>query len=77
MASGRGVIFQQGAFALGVGLLLDAVVVRLILLPATLALLGRSAWRVPSWLDVSGQPPATTSDAWTRDWSGWPVGARR
>ena len=77
MASGRGVIFQQGAFTLGVGLVLDAVVVRLILLPATLAVLGRSAWRAPRWLNVANEVATRSSDAWTRDWSGSPAGARR
>jgi putative drug exporter of the RND superfamily len=78
MASGRGIIFQQGAFTLAVALVLDAVVVRMILLPACLALLGRSAWggsrrgaRLPE------PAPARGDDAWTRDWSGWPAGAAR
>ena len=78
MASGRGVIFQQGAFTLGVAMVLDAFVVRLILLPAALSLLGSSAW-----LERRGHvvPPAATgsgpTDAWTRDWSGWPAGVGR
>jgi RND superfamily putative drug exporter len=38
------------AFALAVGILFDAVVVRMIAVPAALSLLGRAAWWLPSWL---------------------------
>ncbi|MFB9377313.1 MMPL family transporter [Kineococcus gynurae] len=37
-------------FALAVGILADAVVVRMIVVPAALALLGRAAWWLPAWL---------------------------
>ncbi|WP_052847224.1 MMPL family transporter [Streptomyces avicenniae] len=39
------------AFALGVGVLADAFLVRLTLVPAVLALLGHRAWWLPRWLD--------------------------
>jgi RND superfamily putative drug exporter len=39
------------AFGLFVGVLADAFVVRLVLMPALLALLGDSAWWLPRWLD--------------------------
>jgi RND superfamily putative drug exporter len=39
------------AFALGVGILVDALVVRMTLIPATMTLLGRAAWWLPRWLD--------------------------
>ncbi|WP_084128963.1 MMPL family transporter [Demequina sp. NBRC 110055] len=39
------------AFALLVGVALDAFVVRLTLVPAVLALLGERAWWLPAWLD--------------------------
>ena len=39
------------AFALAVGVLVDALVVRMVLVPAALSLLGRSAWWLPRWLD--------------------------
>src|SRR4051794_27454786 len=39
------------AFALAIGILFDAVVVRMIAVPAALALLGRSAWWLPRWLN--------------------------
>jgi len=38
------------AFALAIGIIFDAFVVRMILVPAALALLGRAAWWLPSWL---------------------------
>jgi RND superfamily putative drug exporter len=38
------------AFALAVGIAFDAFIVRMIAVPAALALLGRAAWWLPSWL---------------------------
>ena len=35
----------------GVSVLIDATVVRLILVPATMELLGRDNWWFPRWLD--------------------------
>ena len=51
--------------ALAVAVLLDAFVVRLILLPAVLQLLGRRTWTLPSWMDrrlprVAIEPDADT-----------------
>jgi RND superfamily putative drug exporter len=31
--------------------LLDATLVRMVLVPATMALLGRASWWIPGWLD--------------------------
>ena len=39
------------AFGLAVGVFVDAFVVRMTLVPAVLALLGRSAWWLPRWMD--------------------------
>jgi RND superfamily putative drug exporter len=36
---------------LGVSVLLDAMLVRLVLLPALLRVFGRHAWALPRWLD--------------------------
>jgi len=36
---------------LGLAVLLDALLVRLVLMPVALRLLGRSAWALPAWLD--------------------------
>jgi RND superfamily putative drug exporter len=39
------------AFGLAVGVFLDAFLVRMTLVPAVLALLGRTAWWLPRWID--------------------------
>nr|WP_203606846.1 MMPL family transporter [Streptomyces sp. SID11385] len=44
-------IIKSIGFALTIGVLLDAFVVRLTVVPAVLALLGRYAWALPRWLD--------------------------
>ena len=38
------------AFALAIGILFDAFVVRMVIVPAALALLGEKAWWLPKWL---------------------------
>jgi RND superfamily putative drug exporter len=38
-------------FGLAVGVLFDAFLVRLVLIPAIMALIGKSAWWIPKWLD--------------------------
>ena len=38
-------------FGLGVGVLFDAFIVRLLLVPAFMSLLGKAAWYMPKWLD--------------------------
>ena len=45
------VVVKAIAFGLAVGILVDAFVVRMTLVPAVLALLGRSAWWLPRGLD--------------------------
>ena len=49
-ASGELVAFQQMGFGLGVAVLLDATIVRSVLVPSTMALLGRANWYLPSFL---------------------------
>ncbi|WP_114854773.1 MMPL family transporter [Brachybacterium sp. YJGR34] len=44
-------MLQPIAVALAVGVLVDAFVVRMTLVPAVLALLGRHAWWLPRWMD--------------------------
>ncbi|MBL7257853.1 MMPL family transporter [Paractinoplanes lichenicola] len=44
-------IIKSVGFGLGVAILFDAIVVRMILVPAVMTLLGRSAWWLPRWLD--------------------------
>ena len=42
---------KQFGFALAVGVLIDAFLVRMTLVPAVMSLLGRGAWWLPAWLD--------------------------
>jgi RND superfamily putative drug exporter len=44
-------MFQQMGFGVAVALLLDATVIRSVVLPSMLALLDRWSWYLPSWLD--------------------------
>jgi RND superfamily putative drug exporter len=44
-------IIQSVGFALAFGVLVDAFVVRMTLVPAVMSLLGRRAWWLPRWLD--------------------------
>jgi uncharacterized membrane protein YdfJ with MMPL/SSD domain len=50
-AIGDLVVFQQMGFGIAVALLIDATIIRSVLLPATMALLGRWNWYLPRWLD--------------------------
>ena len=50
-ALGRNIEMQQMGVGLGVAVLIDATVVRSILLPASMKLLGDRNWYLPSWLD--------------------------
>jgi uncharacterized membrane protein YdfJ with MMPL/SSD domain len=49
-ARGDLVMFQQMGFGVAVALLLDATVVRLVLVPAAMELLGKRNWYLPAWL---------------------------
>ena len=44
-------LIQSIGFALAVGVAVDAFVIRMTIVPAVMALLGRSAWWLPRWLD--------------------------
>ena len=50
-ALGELVMFQQIGFGVAVALLLDATVVRSVLVPASMRLLGDWNWYLPRWLD--------------------------
>jgi putative drug exporter of the RND superfamily len=69
-AAGSLVSMQQVGFGLAVAILLDATVVRSVLVPSTMALLGDRNWYFPRWLewlprfDVEGGPqPAPAAPA--------------
>jgi RND superfamily putative drug exporter len=44
-------IIKSVGFALAVGVVVDAFIVRMTLVPAIMSLLGRGAWWLPKWLD--------------------------
>ncbi|MCX5266985.1 MMPL family transporter [Streptomyces sp. NBC_00199] len=44
-------IIKSIGFALAIGVLIDGFLVRMTLVPAAMALLGRRAWHLPRWLD--------------------------
>jgi putative drug exporter of the RND superfamily len=66
-ASGRLVQFQQMGFGVAIALLLDATVIRSVVLPATLGLLDARSWYLPRWLEwlphVEVESPSTPSAA--------------
>jgi RND superfamily putative drug exporter len=49
-AMGDMVMFQQMGFGVAVALLIDATVIRSVVLPSIMALVGRWNWYLPSWL---------------------------
>jgi RND superfamily putative drug exporter len=55
--------FQQMGFGVAVALLVDATIIRSVVLPSIMALVGRWNWYLPSWLEwlprveVEGAPP--------------------
>jgi RND superfamily putative drug exporter len=49
-ALGDLVAFQQMGFGVAVSLLIDATIIRSVILPATMKLLGEWNWYLPSWL---------------------------
>jgi RND superfamily putative drug exporter len=66
-AAGKLVMFQQMGFGVAIALLLDATVIRSVVLPSTLALLDRRSWYLPHWLEwlphVEVEAPATSAPA--------------
>ena len=55
-ASGDLAETQQVGFGVGVALLIDATIVRCVLVPASMTLLGEWNWYLPSWLDWIPDP---------------------
>ena len=54
-------MLQQMGLGLGVAVLIDATVIRTVLLPASMKLLGDGNWYLPKWLDWL--PKVTTEEA--------------
>ena len=63
-AAGDLVMFQQMGFGVGAALLIDATIIRMVVVPASMTVLGRWNWYLPSWLGwlpelhVEGDPDA-------------------
>lgn len=51
MASGDLVTFQQVGFGLAIAVILDATIIRMVLVPASMELLGDWNWYFPNWLE--------------------------
>jgi RND superfamily putative drug exporter len=68
-AAGQLVMFQQMGFGVGVALLLDATLIRMVIVPAAMALLGEWNWYLPRWLNwmpelhVEGDPATNVPSA--------------
>jgi uncharacterized membrane protein YdfJ with MMPL/SSD domain len=66
-AMGDTIAFQQMGFGVAVALLIDATIVRSVLVPATMKLLGERNWYLPNWLGwlpdvrVEGAEPSPTA----------------
>ena len=59
---------KEFGFGLAVAVLLDAIVVRCVLLPAVLELLGETTWRLPRWIDQR-LPHINIEGSTARGWS--------
>jgi putative drug exporter of the RND superfamily len=68
-AMGDLIMFQQMGFGVAVALLIDATIIRSIILPSAMKLLGRWNWYLPHWLEwlprVEAEGPAPTRPATT------------
>ena len=73
-AMGDTIAFQQMGFGVAVALLIDATIVRSVLVPATMKLLGEHNWYLPSWLawlpdvHVEGAEPSRRHARSTAQW---------
>jgi putative drug exporter of the RND superfamily len=64
-ARGQLLQFQEMGFGVAAALILDATLIRLVILPSTLSLLGQRSWYLPRWLDwlphLQMEPPKAPS----------------
>ena len=62
-AAGDLVMFQQMGFGIAIALLLDATIVRSVLVPSAMTLFGERNWYLPAWLEwiprvqIEGETP--------------------
>jgi putative drug exporter of the RND superfamily len=73
-AAGELLSFQQMGFGVAIALLIDATIVRLVVIPAAMRLLGERNWYLPSWLEwlprVEIEDPALSAKAPSRPKAG-------
>jgi RND superfamily putative drug exporter len=68
-ARGDLIMFQQMGFGVAVALLIDATIIRSVVLPSAMRLLGEWNWYLPRWLEwipslhVEGEPATPTRPA--------------
>jgi uncharacterized membrane protein YdfJ with MMPL/SSD domain len=68
-AMGDLIMFQQMGFGVAIALLIDATVIRSVILPSAMKLLGRWNWYLPRWLEwlprveAEGQRPTSSAQA--------------
>jgi uncharacterized membrane protein YdfJ with MMPL/SSD domain len=68
-ASGELIMFQQMGFGVAVALLIDATIIRSVVLPAAMSLIGTWNWYLPRWLEwlprvqVEGTPQPTRAES--------------
>ena len=68
-AAGDLVMFQQMGFGVAVALLIDATIIRSVLVPAAMGILGDRNWYLPRWLEwiphveIEGAPPKPVEHA--------------
>lgn len=65
------VVVKMLGFGMAVAILLDATVIRMVLVPATMALLGHRNWWLPAWLDRL--LPSIEADVAHLDWDDFPA----
>jgi RND superfamily putative drug exporter len=69
MGSGQMVVLQELGFGLAIAVLLDAFVVRVVVAPAMIALIGERYWWLPRWLewlpriDIEGKAPEVSPES--------------
>src|SRR4029453_4734973 len=60
-ARGDLIMFQQMGFGVAIALLIDATIIRSVVLPSAMKLLGERNWYLPHWLDWL--PPPELAEA--------------
>jgi|GEM_PF-502653 len=80
MGSGQLVVLQELGFGLAIAVLLDAFVVRVIVAPALIALIGERYWWMPRWLewlpriDIEGRAPGVPAEGGAGEGAAGPRG---